>query len=133
MKYYKNTKVAVRGVHLHSLAAEIRYKNRLDLCLIKIEGQSNSVVRFTKNRFPAAPVTISKRHLNVIEPKYFLINAGNANAATGQRGETDTINICQAVSTLAGCAKEEVLMFSTGVIGELLPASIYPACQNYSK
>ena len=120
MKYYKNTKVAVRGVHLHSLAAEIRYKNRLDLCLIKIEGRSNSVVRFTKNRFPAAPVTISKRHLNIIEPKYFLINAGNANAATGQRGETDTINICQAVSTLAGCAKEEVLMFSTGVIGELL-------------
>ena len=128
MKYYKNTKVAVRGVHLHTLAAEIRYKNRLDLCLIKIEGRSNSVVRFTKNRFPAAPVTISKRHLNIIEPKYFLINAGNANAATGQRGETDTINICQAVSTLAGCAKEEVLMFSTGVIGELLPASKIISC-----
>ena len=120
---YENTKVAVRGVHLHSLAAEIRYKNRLDLCLIKIESQSNSVVRFTKNRFPAAPVTISKRHLKITEPKYFLINAGNANAATGQRGETDTINICQALSTLAGCAREEVLMFSTGVIGELLPAS----------
>ena len=120
---YENTKVAVRGVHLHSLAAEIRYKNRLDLCLIKIESQSNSVVRFTKNRFPAAPVTISKRHLKITEPKYFLINAGNANAATGQRGETDTINICQTLSTLAGCAREEVLMFSTGVIGELLPAS----------
>ena len=40
-----------------------------------------------------------------------------------QRGETDTINICQALSTLAGCAREEVLMFSTGVIGELLPAN----------
>ena len=125
---YENTKVAVRGVHLHSLAAEIRYKNRLDLCLIKIESQSNSVVRFTKNRFPAAPVTISKRHLKITEPKYFLINAGNANAATGQRGETDTINICQALSTLAGCAKEEVLMFSTGVIGEQLPASKIISC-----
>lgn len=125
---YKNTKVTVRGIQLHCLAAEIRYKNRLDLCLIKIEGESNSVVRFTKNRFPAAPIIISKKHLKKIEPKYFLINAGNANAATGQRGETDTINICQEISTLAGCVKEEVLMFSTGVIGELLPASKIISC-----
>jgi len=124
----KNTNITVRGIQLHSLAAEIRYKNRLDLCLIKIEGQSNSVVRFTKNRFPAAPVIISKRHLKEIEPKYFLVNAGNANAATGQRGVADAISICEAISTLARCAKEQVLMFSTGVIGELLPVRKIISC-----
>ena len=114
MKYYKNTKVAVRGVHLHTLAAEIRYKNRLDLCLIKIEGRLNSVVRFTKNRFPAAPVTISKRHLNVIEPKYFLINAGNANAATGQRGETDTLTYARQYLLWLGVRKKKSLCFLLG-------------------
>ena len=124
----KDTEVIVRGIELSSLAAGIRYKDRLDLCLIKIKGLSNSAVRFTSNRFPAAPIIISKKHLNKKEPKYLLINAGNANAATGQKGENDTTDICREISKLAGCEIEEVLMFSTGVIGELLPANKIISC-----
>ncbi len=119
----QNSKVIVRGIELSSLAAGIRYKDRLDLCLISIKAPSNSVVRFTSNRFPAAPIIISKQHLTKKEPKYLLINAGNANAATGEKGEKDTTEICREISKLTGCEKEEVLMFSTGVIGELLPAN----------
>ena len=124
----QNPEVKVRGITLSSLAVGIRYKDRRDLCLIKIKGPSNSIVRFTSNRFPAAPIIVSKKHLNKKEPKYFLINAGNANAATGQKGIKDVIDICGEISKLAGCEKEDVLMFSTGVIGELLPANKIISC-----
>ena len=124
----QNPKVKVRGITLSSLAAGIRYKDRHDICLIKIEGPSKSIVRFTSNRFPAAPIIVSKKHLNKKEPKYLLINAGNANAATGQKGIKDVINICGEISKLTGCEKEDVVMFSTGVIGELLPTNKIISC-----
>ena len=58
----QNPKVKVRGITLSSLAAGIRYKDRHDICLLKIEGPSKSIVRFTSNRFPAAPIIVSKKH-----------------------------------------------------------------------
>ncbi len=76
---------------------------------------------FTRNAFCAAPVLVAKQHLREMSPRYLLINSGNANAGTGRDGLAVCNQTCVALSEIAGCDAEQVLPFSTGVIGELLP------------
>jgi glutamate N-acetyltransferase/amino-acid N-acetyltransferase len=76
---------------------------------------------FTRNAFCAAPVTLARSHLAAGAPRWWLINAGNANAGTGARGLLDAATTCQALADLTGEPPECVLPFSTGVIGEHLP------------
>jgi len=78
---------------------------------------------FTRNQFCAAPVVLSRRHLAQAAPRYLLINTGNANAGTGEQGLRDALACCQALADKAGVTAEEVLPFSTGVIGEPLPVA----------
>ncbi|MBN2887155.1 MAG: bifunctional glutamate N-acetyltransferase/amino-acid acetyltransferase ArgJ, partial [Chromatiaceae bacterium] len=82
---------------------------------------------FTRNAFCAAPVTLARHHLAARAPRYLLINSGNANAGTGARGLDDARACCAALAEVAGCAPEEVLPFSTGVIGEPLPVDRFKA------
>src|SRR5690606_6172275 len=77
---------------------------------------------FTTNAFCAAPVVLSKRHLAQTMPRYFLINTGNANAGTGAPGLAAAEKCCEALAAESGQSANAVLPFSTGVIGELLPA-----------
>jgi glutamate N-acetyltransferase / amino-acid N-acetyltransferase len=102
------------------MAAGIRYQGRADLALIEIAPGSTTAAVFTRNVFCAAPVVIAKRHLAQRMPRYLLINAGNANAGTGQIGIEDAQSCCQVLAAHAGCNAEEVLPFSTGVIGQRL-------------
>lgn len=111
----------VSGVRLAAVAAGIRYQNRTDLCLLELAQGTQCAAVFTRNAFCAAPVTLARRHLAATPPRYLLINSGNANAGTGPRGLADAEVSCAALATLAGCRAEEVLPFSTGVIGEPLP------------
>lgn len=113
---------AVKGVRLASVEANIRYKNRDDLTLIEVaEGSSVSGV-FTQNKFCAAPVYICRDHLSKTEGiRYLVINAGNANAGTGEEGMTSAQMICAEVADETMTALNAVLPFSTGVIGEQLP------------
>ncbi len=111
----------VSGVRLAAVAAGIRYQNRPDLCLLELAPGAQCAAVFTRNAFCAAPVTLARRHLAATPPRYLLINSGNANAGTGPRGLADAEASCAALATLAGCRAEEVLPFSTGVIGEPLP------------
>ena len=111
----------VSGVRLAAVAAGIRYQNRADLCLLELAPGTRCAAVFTRNAFCAAPVTRARRHLAATPPRYLLINSGNANAGTGPRGLADAEASCAALATLAGCRAEEVLPFSTGVIGEPLP------------
>jgi glutamate N-acetyltransferase/amino-acid N-acetyltransferase len=111
----------VPGVRLAAVAAGIRYQNRADLCLLELAPGTRCAAVFTRNAFCAAPVTLARRHLAATPPRYLLINSGNANAGTGPRGLADAEASCAALATLAGCRAEEVLPFSTGVIGEPLP------------
>jgi glutamate N-acetyltransferase/amino-acid N-acetyltransferase len=75
---------------------------------------------FTRNAFCAAPVTVARRHLIRRTPQYLLVNAGNANAGMGEMGVEDALSCCQALAGHTGCSVEEVLPFSTGVIGQRL-------------
>jgi glutamate N-acetyltransferase / amino-acid N-acetyltransferase len=76
---------------------------------------------FTANRMAAAPVVVSREHLDLAEPQAVVANSGNANAATGQRGELDARATAAQTARLLGLDTEEVVVLSTGVIGARLP------------
>lgn len=112
----------VDGIRLAAVPANIRYPDRLDLVLIEIADQATVAGVFTQNAFCAAPVSVAREHLRQASSRYFLINTGNANAGTGDAGLADAIRCCQAVADIADTGLERVIPFSTGVIGESLPA-----------
>ncbi|BBI61187.1 hypothetical protein HSBAA_24930 [Vreelandella sulfidaeris] len=95
---------------------------------------------FTRNAFCAAPVIVAKQHLEQCRaenrsPRFWLINTGNANAGTGKAGLRDARASCAELAKQAGVSVEDVLPFSTGVIGEPLPmdrllAGLAPALGN---
>lgn len=111
----------VPGVRLGTAAAGIRYRNRSDLLLMAFAPGTQGACLFTRNAFRAAPVQVAEGHLGQTPPRYALINAGNANAGTGEAGLAHAQETCALVAEAAACRLEEVLPFSTGVIGEPLP------------
>jgi len=122
----------VPGVRLGTAAAGIRYRNRDDLVVIECRPGTSAAAVFTRNRFVAAPVQVARSHLVAAPPRALLINAGNANAGTGESGFNNALSCCAALAEELGCSATEILPFSTGVIGEPLPvervAGGIPAC-----
>jgi glutamate N-acetyltransferase/amino-acid N-acetyltransferase len=112
---------AVRGVRWGTVSAGIKKPGRRDLVVAEIVPGAACAAVFTRNAFCAAPVLVARDHLQSEAPRYLLINTGNANAGTGERGLSDALTCCGALAELAQCAPEQVLPFSTGVIGEPLP------------
>ncbi len=112
----------IAGIRVASVAAGIRYQAREDLVLFELAPGSQTSAVFTQNAFRAAPVMVAQRHLEHGGARYLLVNSGNANAGTGEIGMQDTLDCCQSVAELGHCDIDEVLPFSTGVIGERLPA-----------
>ncbi len=113
---------AVAGVRAGTAAAGIRKAGRRDLVVIQCEPGTTAAAVFTQSHFAAAPVIVAKAHWRQTEPRALIINTGFANAATGEPGLDDARACCAAVARALGCRPEEVLPFSTGVIGERLPA-----------
>lgn len=110
----------VPGVRLASVPCGIKSQDQLDLVLFEFQAGSTTAGVFTQSHFAAAPVLLSREHLSRRNSRYFLINSGNANAATGEAGKSDALACCQALSQQTGSLPDEVLPFSTGVIGEKL-------------
>ena len=111
----------VQGVKIGSAEAYVRYPNRRDLVIFEFSKGTNVAGVFTQNAFCAAPVHISKAHLVQANPRYLVINTGNANAGTGKLGMQNAQFTCLKLAELAQVEEFEVLPFSTGVIGEQLP------------
>ncbi|HDZ56618.1 MAG TPA: bifunctional glutamate N-acetyltransferase/amino-acid acetyltransferase ArgJ [Pseudomonas xinjiangensis] len=111
----------VPGFRLGIASAGIKRAGRKDIVIMEAAEGSTVAGVFTTNAFCAAPVLLAKQNLST-SPRYFLINTGNANAGTGKPGMQAAIRTCEALAGLANVASEQVLPFSTGVIGELLPA-----------
>lgn len=116
-------KFPVAGIRLGVACAGIKKENHQDLVLIEIVENSQTAAVFTQNAFCAAPVVISKKHLSQSSPRYLLINTGNANAGTGDKGITDALSCCEMVAETTSVLTSQVLPFSTGVIGEYLPVN----------
>jgi glutamate N-acetyltransferase/amino-acid N-acetyltransferase len=91
-----------------------------DLEIVHSLAPATGAAMFTANRMQAAPIVISKEHLELAEPQAVVINSGSANAATGLRGELDARATAAEAAQLLGLAVEEVVVLSTGVIGKRL-------------
>lgn len=112
---------------------------RLDLALLVSEFPASAAGVFTTNQFCAAPVILSKRHLDSGTLfKAIVVNSGNANACTGDAGVHDARLICEKAAADLGFQPDEVLAASTGVIGHRLPickilAALPSACTSLSR
>ena len=110
----------VKGVEYSSVASGVKKNNTLDLSLVKLIDGSVTAAVFTQNIFCAAPIIVAKNHLNS-DVLALLINSGNANAGTGQKGLENAYKTCDIVANKFGIKAEQILPFSTGIIGEALP------------
>ncbi|TXL01184.1 bifunctional ornithine acetyltransferase/N-acetylglutamate synthase, partial [Methylococcaceae bacterium CS5] len=111
---------AVSGIKLGATCAGIKQTERDDLLLVEMTEATTCAAVFTQNAFCAAPVLVARDNLEK-QPRYLLVNSGNANAGTGEQGLLDAQASCAAVAKLSDVNSEQVLPFSTGVIGEALP------------
>jgi len=116
----------VPGIALGAAAARIKNWDRDDVLLVVADAGTVASGVFTQNRFCAAPVTVCRKHLAAqrqrrADFRALVVNAGNANAGTGEPGLAASRATCEAVARLVGCDVEQVLPFSTGVIMEPLP------------
>ncbi len=112
----------VQGVRMSSVSAGLKKPGKPDVVLFELcEGASVAGV-YTQNAFCAAPIVLAKKHSASHSPRYFLINSGNANAGTGETGMQAALQCCAALAEAGGVETEQVLPFSTGVIGEALPS-----------
>jgi len=116
-----STFLPIRGLRLGCTAAGIRYQGRNDLVAIELPSGAACAAVFTRNAFCAAPVVVAREHLRRAAPRYLVVNSGNANAGTGDAGLAAARESCRLIAAAAGCDAEQVLPFSTGVIGEPLP------------
>lgn len=112
---------AAQGFEAAGVAAGIRPSGKPDVALVRSTVPAVGGAVWTANRVQAAPVLVSRRHLATAEPQAVVINAGNANAATGAAGEEDAAATAAAAAAALGLTTEEVVVLSTGVIGTRLP------------
>ena len=112
----------VPGIKLATLSAGLKYKDRKDLMLIVLDDESIVSATFTQNKFCAAPVIVSKKHLKVTSAiKALIVNTGSANAGTGDKGIKDAESVCKSIAKVLDVKPSQVLPFSTGVIMTPLP------------
>ena len=114
------TVTAPQGFVASGVHARIRKEQR-DLALVRSLTPATGAAMWTQNRVLAAPVVVSKQHLELAEPQAVVVNSGVANAATGAQGIADAIATAERTAALLGLAREQVVVLSTGVIGAPLP------------
>ncbi len=108
----------IEGIRVGAAEAGVRYRDRLDLAVWVLEEDSTVGGVFTQSAFRAPPVLLAAERCGAA--RALVANAGNANAATGERGIADAMASCKYLADAIGAADTEVLPFSTGVIGEFL-------------
>jgi glutamate N-acetyltransferase/amino-acid N-acetyltransferase len=114
--------LSVPGITLGTTCAGIKQTIKDDILLIQMAEKSTCAAVFTQNAFCAAPVHVAIRNL-LKEPRWLLINSGNANAGTVEQGMHDALLSCSELAKVAGGLEGQVLPFSTGVIGLPLPVN----------
>jgi glutamate N-acetyltransferase/amino-acid N-acetyltransferase len=113
----------VAGVRLATAAAGIRYPGRTDVLLALFDPGTTVAGVFTRSKCPSAPVDWCRDHIKAGVARALVVNSGNANAFTGKTGRTATKLTAEMAAKAAGCKPAEVMLASTGVIGEPLDAT----------
>ncbi|WP_035243779.1 bifunctional glutamate N-acetyltransferase/amino-acid acetyltransferase ArgJ [Desulfonatronovibrio hydrogenovorans] len=115
-----------RGFSLATARAGFKYQDRDDLALIMSTRPAVCAALFTTNRFQAAPVVVARENLeSVHRVKGVLINAGQANACTGDKGMDNCRRTLEILAGLVGTDPQEILPASTGVIGDHLKMDLF--------
>ncbi len=110
-----------KGFRASAVKAGIKASGNLDLAILAADGPCAAAGTFTTNRIAAAPVQWDRKLLPSDKVRAIVVNAGNANAATGGEGLANARAMAEAVAKGLGCEPEAVLVASTGVIGHQLP------------
>ena len=119
----------IKGVTLSTAASGMKYTGRDDMLLMRLDGSGSIAAVFTKSDTAAAPVQWCRQQLGAGGgARAILVNAGNANAFTGDGGMAAVTACCEGVAAKLGCAASEVLTASTGVIGEPLDSAVLESC-----
>jgi len=119
-----NLLLPINGINFASINAGIKNNADLDLSVVSLIEGSETAAVFTQNIFCAAPVLVAKNHLQK-SPRALLINSGNANAGTGKEGIENTLKSCKMLAAELNIEDQQVLPFSTGVIGKQLDLSSF--------
>jgi glutamate N-acetyltransferase/amino-acid N-acetyltransferase len=109
------------GFRTAGLACGIKESKKPDLAVFVSDRPAVSAGVFTQNLVCGAPVTVSKSRVGRESSRAVVINSGNANACTGERGIQDAVTMTSQVARSLGCDAEDVLVCSTGIIGHFLP------------
>jgi glutamate N-acetyltransferase / amino-acid N-acetyltransferase len=113
-----------QGFTWGAVKAGIKVSGKMDLAAAVATKGASGAAMFTKNQLVAAPVTVGRRHLASTSGRVsaVLVNAGNANCATGQPGIDACVQTCAAAAESFHCIFDEVFPSSTGIIGVPFPA-----------
>ncbi len=114
------TKNIIQGFKASAVTAGLKKNNTLDLALIFSETEATAVGVFTTNKVKAAPVLLTQEHIGDRKARAIVANGGNANACTGEAGLDDARRTADLVASELGIRPDEVLVSSTGVIGQPL-------------
>ena len=110
----------VQGFKASAVKAGLKKDKGLDLALIFSERETAVAGVFTTNKVVAAPVILTREHIKSGRARAIIANAGNANACTGKAGFNDARRTAELVADRLGIGADEVLVASTGVIGQPL-------------
>ncbi|MEA3144070.1 MAG: glutamate N-acetyltransferase / amino-acid N-acetyltransferase [Thermoplasmata archaeon] len=110
----------VPGFRAQGVWAQIKKKSK-DVCLIVSDRPSKGAAVFTQNAFCAAPVTVSREHVENGDIRAIVCNAGNANAVTGEQGLADARAMAAHAAKALNLSPDQMIVCSTGIIGRPLP------------
>ena len=125
MQYITGGICAAKGFKASGIHVGVKTSNtdKKDLALIVADRVCNTAAVYTKNLVKAAPLIITQNHLSDGKARAVIVNSGNANACA-PNGEKHAISCCQKVAELMGIEASDVLVSSTGVIGQELPVDV---------
>jgi len=115
------TITAPRGFLAAGLACGIKVSGKPDMALISCPSGATAAAVFTTNKVVSAAVQVAREHFKSRKIYAVVANSGKANACTGQKGLTNARKMCAVTAKALGVKPEQVLVASTGVIGEQLP------------
>ena len=118
---------APRGFLTAGVSAGLKKSGKRDVCLLAAHEAISAAGVFTTSATAAPPVLVSREHLASGRLRAVVINAGNANACTGEPGMDDARAMAAAAASALGCMPEEIAVCSTGVIGVPLPLDLVTA------
>jgi glutamate N-acetyltransferase/amino-acid N-acetyltransferase len=121
MKIIEGGVTAPQGFLAQGVAAEIKKKDKKDVAIICSNKLCNAAAVYTTNRVQAACVELTREYLQDGKAQAVIVNSGNANACTGQRGTADARRTTELAAELLNIKAEDVLVASTGVIGVYMP------------